>query len=128
VLIILFGLKEGYGTVLLIRNTIGDGVWSMVGDFNAVCHVDERRGVSVEASLTRVLEINYFNSFIPNVDLLDVDPLGRKFTWHHASGLAMSCIDRVLISDGWIGAWGNTSLWRTISDHSPLVLKYGNTD
>jgi hypothetical protein len=85
----------------------------------------------LEASSTMVMEINYFNSFISNVDLLDVNPLARKFTWFHSSGSAMSRIDRALISDGWISTWGNPSLWilpRTISDHCPLVLKYGNSD
>ena len=66
-----------------------------------------------------------------DIGLFDVIPLGRKFTWYHASGLAMSRIDRVLISDGWSSGWGVASLWVlpiTISDHCPLVLKYGNTD
>jgi len=33
-----------WDNLLLVKNTFGDGVWCMVGDFNAVNHVDERRG------------------------------------------------------------------------------------
>ena len=67
--------------------------------------------MNLEASSNMVMEINYFNSFVVNVDLLDVTPFGRKFTWYHASGQAMSRIDRTLISEGWINCWGNSSLW-----------------
>jgi len=92
---------------------------------------DERRGINLSASSAMTLEINGFNSFVLLVDLYDVNPLGRKFTWYHASGMSMSRIDRVLISEGWTRCWGSASLWvlaRTISDHCPLVLKHGNTD
>ena len=120
-----------WANLVLLKYTFGDGKWCMVGDFNAVSHADERRGVNSETSSAMVLEINFFNSFMLDVDLFDVNPLGQKFTWYHASGLAMSRIDRVLISDGWTRCWGMATLWvlpRKISDHCPLVLKSGNTD
>lgn len=120
-----------WANLVLLRNSFGDRKWCMVGDFNAVSHVDERRGVSSVTSSAMVMEINLFNSFMLDVDLFDMSPLGRKFTWYHASGNAMSRIDRVLISDSWNSGWGIPSLWvlpRTISDHCPLVLKYGNLD
>lgn len=117
--------------IVLLRNMFDDGVWCMVGDFNAAGHVDERREVNSSASSEMAMEINGFNSFVMNVDLCDVNPLGRKFMWYHASGLSMSRNDRVLISEGWMRCWGSAALWvlpRTISDHCPLVLKHGNTN
>ncbi|KEH15884.1 hypothetical protein MTR_0465s0020 [Medicago truncatula] len=91
-------------------------------------HVDERREVNSSASSEMAIEINGFNSFVMDVDLCDVNPLGRKFMWYHASGLSMSRNYRVLISEGWMRCWGSAALWvlpRTISDHCPLVLKHG---
>jgi len=81
--------------------------------------------VNTVVSSAMVMEINFFNSFVLNVDLLDVTPFGRKFTWHHSNGLAMSRIDMALFSEGWNRYWGSASFWllpRTISDHCPLVL------
>ena len=70
---------------VLVKNTFGEGLSCMVGDFNAVSHVDERRGVNSVASSAMVMEISLFNSFVLNVDLFYVNPFGRKFTWYHAS-------------------------------------------
>lgn len=58
-------------------------------------------GVNSVVSSAQSLETYFFNSFVLNVDLFDVNLLGRKFTWYHASGLSMSRIDRVFILDGW---------------------------
>jgi len=120
-----------WANLVLIKNTFGDGKWCMVGDFNAATHMDERRGVNSVVSSSMTTEINFFNSFVFDVDLFDVPPLGRKFTWYHASGTSMSCIERAFISEGWSRCWGNATLWvlpRNILDHCPLVLKYGNMD
>lgn len=113
------------------KNTSKKGMWCMIDDFNAVSHVDEMRGVNVNASSNMVTEINYFNSFVLNLDLLDVAPFGRIFTWYHVSGIVMSQIDRALVFEGWNNCWGEVSLWilpRTISDHCPLILKSRNRD
>jgi len=37
-----------------------------------------------------------FNSFLSDVKLLDLNPLGRNFTWYHSNGRVMSRIDRAL--------------------------------
>ena len=78
-----------------------------------------------------VLEMNSFNDFLLDIDLIDVNPLGRNYTWYHPNGRAMSRIDRALVSESWSSCWGNISLWvlpRSISDHYPLVLKCGDLD
>jgi len=62
--------------------------------------------VNTVVSSAMVMEINFFNSFVLNVDLLDVTPFGRKFTWHHSNGLAMSRIDMALFRKGGIDIGG----------------------
>jgi exonuclease III len=89
--------KRLWECLLVERGRRGDGVWCVVGDFNVVCRRDERRGVNVEASTAQVLEMYLFNNFIGEIELDDVNVLGRLFTWFHPNGRSMSRIDRVLI-------------------------------
>lgn len=103
----------------------------MLGDFNVVCRRDERRGVNEEASATQVLEMFLFNNFIGELEVEDLNVLGRRYTWYHTNGRSMSRIDRVLISEEWSQAWWENSLWvlsRDVFDHCPLVLKHGGWD
>ncbi|WJX17552.1 hypothetical protein P8452_07455 [Trifolium repens] len=68
-----------------------------------------------------------FGSFLEDLELVDLNLLGRRFTWYQPNGRAMSRLDRILISDEWANRWGNCSLWalpRDVSDHCPLILKY----
>ena len=110
------------------RATRGGGAWCVLGDFNVVCRRDEMRGANEEATSGQLLEMYLFNNFIGEMDLQDLNVLGRRFTWYHPNGRSMSRIDRVLISEDWSQMWGDNSLWvlsRDVSDHCPLVLKYG---
>jgi len=123
--------RKLWENLVLIKNTLRDGLWCVIGDFNAVSCSSERRGVNEEVSSSMALEMNFYNSFLVEVELLDLHPLGRNFTWYHPNGRAMSHIDRALISEGWSSCWGSTSLWvlpRSISDHCPLLLKSGDLD
>jgi hypothetical protein len=38
-----------------------------------------------------------FNAFLGEMELEDLDVLGRRFTWYHSNGRSMSRIDRMLI-------------------------------
>jgi exonuclease III len=110
------------------RDSRGGGVWCVVGDFNVVRRRDERRGVNEEASTAQVLEMFLFNNFLGEMDLEDLNILGRRFTWYHPNGRSMSRLDRMLISEEWAQVWGENALWvlpRDVSDHCPLVLKNG---
>jgi hypothetical protein len=72
-----------------------------------------------------------FAGFMESMDLVDLPTLGRRFTWFHSSGHAMSRIDRVLVSEEWLGVWGQSSLWvmpRDVSDLCPLILKRNGFD
>jgi hypothetical protein len=67
-----------------------------------------------------------FDGFISNLFLEDLHPMGGNFAWFHLNGVAMSRIDRMLVSEEWLSAWGNQSLRilpRDVSDHCPLLLK-----
>ncbi|MCH83420.1 LINE-1 reverse transcriptase like, partial [Trifolium medium] len=100
-----------------------------MGDFNAVREPNERRGVS--GVLPSNVEMRDFGGFIEELELVDLPLLGRHFTWFHANGIAMSCIDRILVSSEWLEAWGDCSVWvcsRDVSDHCLLVLKIANND
>jgi hypothetical protein len=103
----------------------------VLGDFNMVCRRGERRGINDVATSSQLLEMSLFNNFISEVELEDINVLGRRFTWYHANGRSMSRIDRVLISKEWVQAWGENALWvlpRDVLDHCPLVLKNGGWD
>lgn len=78
-----------------------------------------------------MVEMNLFNQFLMEVHLEDVNPLGQKFTWYRSNGVAMSMIDRVLITEECLNVWGVCTLWalpRDVSDHYSLVLKVGSPD
>jgi hypothetical protein len=107
----------------------GGGKWCVLGDFNAVLSPEDRRGVNAGTSSN--LEMRGFRSFLEDVDLVDLPLLGRRFTWFHANGVAMSRIDRVWVSLEWLEEWGDCAVWvcsRDVSDHCPLVLKYPEND
>nr|KYP65076.1 hypothetical protein KK1_019694 [Cajanus cajan] len=72
-----------------------------------------------------------FNSFILDMELEDIQVVGRKFTWYRPNGMARSKLDRFLISNGWATAWpGSTQfiLSRNVSDHCPILLKVANLE
>ncbi|PNX99671.1 cysteine-rich receptor-like protein kinase, partial [Trifolium pratense] len=113
------------------KNGLGGRRWCVVGDFNAVCSMEERVGINMEDGRLLSTEVSDFRNFVENLELVDLPLLGRRFTWYQSSGKAMSRIDRILISDDWASRWGNVALWvlpRDVSDHCPLVLKYRNDD
>jgi hypothetical protein len=78
----------------------GNGKWCVIGDFNAVLYPEERRDLSAETFSN--LEMRGFRSFLEDVDLIDLPILGRRFTWYHANGVAMSRIDRGWVSPEWL--------------------------
>jgi len=67
-----------------------------------------------------------FNGVVEELEVEDVDLVGRKFTWYQPNDRSISRIDRALVSDKWREYRGNLSLWalpRDVSDHCPLVWK-----
>ncbi|KAK2430145.1 hypothetical protein QL285_028516 [Trifolium repens] len=93
--------------------------------------MEERIGVNTRDTMSVSTEVAEFHDFVDNLELVDLPLMGRRFTWFHANGRAMSRIDRMFISDEWAACWGEGVLWalpRDISDHCPLVLKYNHND
>jgi hypothetical protein len=117
--------------LLMCKGGLGDGRWCIVGDLNAVCDMEERVGNVLEEVRTLSTEMLEFRHFVEDLEVVDLPLLGRRFTRYHASGRAMSRIDRMFISEGWESRWGNVALWvlpRDVSDHCPLVLNYNQED
>ncbi|MCI41722.1 endonuclease/exonuclease/phosphatase family protein, partial [Trifolium medium] len=91
------------------RRGFGGGNWCILGDFNSVSSGEERIGASIEASVTS--DMRDYVGFVEDMEVVDLPLLGRRFTWFHPSGRAMSRIDRVLVSEEWLCSWGQCSLW-----------------
>jgi hypothetical protein len=118
-----------WSDIIRLKEEYGDGIWCVVGDFNAVVAPEERRGVVNEVSSS--LEMSGFREFVEDLNLIDLPLLGRRFTWFHSNGISMSRLDRCLVSLDWVEKWGVSSLWvlpREVSDHCPLVLKYASSE
>ncbi|XP_019450694.1 PREDICTED: uncharacterized protein LOC109352963 [Lupinus angustifolius] len=78
-----------------LKSDIGDAIWCVMGDFNDIRHSSERVGLSVdEGNRESVL----FNSWIIDMEVVDLPLIGRSFTWYKASGSCMSRLDRILVS------------------------------
>ncbi|XP_058759823.1 uncharacterized protein LOC131633128 [Vicia villosa] len=98
------------------------------GDFNSISSFEERIGVS-NRSYRR--EINIFNEFIEDMDLVDLPTIGGKFTWINSNGKTMSQIDRFLLLESFIEDWKVDSQYigeRDVSDHAPIWLKDNRKD
>lgn len=89
--------KRLWEKLIEFRRSLGEGVWCILGDFNSVRWSDERRGVNEVVSSSQREEVILFNNFVRDVELEDLNVLGRRFSWFHPNGRSMSRIDRVLI-------------------------------
>ncbi|XP_020226818.1 uncharacterized protein LOC109808299 [Cajanus cajan] len=111
------------------KSISSNSIWCIAGDFNSVRRVNERQGASVGIGDAR--HVNDFNQFISNMDLDDLQVVGRSFTWYRPNGSARSKLDRFLVSPDWLSVWPNSSqhiLQRDISDHCPILLKNASVD
>jgi hypothetical protein len=120
-----------WSNLLMSKRGFGEGLWCVLEDFNSVRDNSERRGVGHHSSGGLSPDMVAFNSFIANLELEDLPLIGRTFTWFHPNGVAMSRLDRMLISNSWFDVWGVLCVWvlmRDVADHCPLVLKYSSSD
>nr|GEW96418.1 RNA-directed DNA polymerase, eukaryota [Tanacetum cinerariifolium] len=93
----------------------------IMGDFNEVRSIDERRG-----SIFNPYSARRFDRFISNFGLVDVKLEGYAFTWSHPSASKMSKPDRFLISEGILSSFPSITaicLDRHLSDHRPIMLR-----
>lgn len=106
----------------------GKGLWCVVGDYNAITRMCEKRGLGSQIPRQ---EMEDFRLFTADMELVDVPLLGRKYTWYRSDGSAMSRLDWFLLSEEWIANWGVVAQWalsRELSDHCPITLKMGNQE
>jgi hypothetical protein len=89
----LSGKRSLWESLVMSRNELGRGAWCVLGDFNAVLHRNERKGVNVVAGSSSLAEMTEFGEFVADMDLVDLPVLGRRFTWFHPNGVTMSRLD-----------------------------------
>ncbi|XP_058741684.1 uncharacterized protein LOC131614074 [Vicia villosa] len=102
--------------------------WCVVGDFNEVLRKEEIVGEGVPR-FTKGME--EFRCFVNQMELIDLNYVGGKFTWFKDNGKALSRIDRFLLSKKFIEEWevGEQMIdKRDFSDHSPIWLGVGKLD
>jgi len=91
--------------------------WIIMGDFNEVLHIHERRGAT---ELTQ--GIRDFQSMVFDLQLIDMD-IGQSFTWIRRN--AASRIDHILVDQAWMAYFPLSKAYckgRSYSDHFPLLL------
>lgn len=98
------------------------GEWCIVGDFNAVACLEERKGRRGESSQH---EISDFNNFIVEMDVVDVQVSGKIISWYSPDGLSMSRLDRFLLSKGLIEIWGVSGQWIGNRDLYRIIVLFG---
>nr|GEU48925.1 RNA-directed DNA polymerase, eukaryota [Tanacetum cinerariifolium] len=89
----------------------------VLGDFNEVWNIDERRGSCFNPTSARV-----FDQFISASGLVDVKMEGYTFTWSYPSGFKISKLDRFLVSEG---EWSDDNLKGIINIHQCFFLASG---
>lgn len=100
----------------------GDIYICVVGDFNAVRTASERAG---QGSFVYVKEMDDFNHFIADANLVEIPLCGRFYTWYRKNGSCKSKLDRLLVNEEWINKWPDYSLksgGRSFSDHCPIFI------
>ncbi|XP_026416384.1 uncharacterized protein LOC113311798 [Papaver somniferum] len=97
--------------------------WLVLGDFNCVLRMEEKKG----GIPIKEVYINEFRSWISDNRLVEVDSLGKKYTWSNrqkGSRRIVSKHDRAMVNEAWFFKYENwrcKALPRICSDHSPLI-------
>ncbi|XP_026398539.1 uncharacterized protein LOC113294364 [Papaver somniferum] len=97
--------------------------WLVLGDFNCVLRMEEKKG----GIPIKEVYMNEFTSWISDNSLVEVDSLGKKYTWSNrqkGSRRIVSKHDRAVVNDAWFFKYDNwrcKALPRICSDHSPLI-------
>lgn len=74
-----------------LKNNSIKGEWCLMGDFNVVSSIRERKGRSANL---KDRDMSDFNKFIADMDLIDPPLNGLKFTWFCSDGISTSRLDR----------------------------------
>ncbi|XP_058767495.1 uncharacterized protein LOC131641210 [Vicia villosa] len=117
-----------WSDLLSLKNRRGNEEWCIAGDFNEVLNKEEREGV---CSTRERRGMGEFDSFVENMELIDVNCVGGRFTWFKDNGKAMSRLDRFLVTRNMMDIWEVIDQRidkRDISDHTPIRLNVGKVD
>lgn len=103
-----------------------NGPWMLTGDFNCVISQDEKGG----GNHINLNGLNDFNRMISCLGLVDSGFFGKKYTWCNSrigNARILKRLNRALLNPLWVAACTTelSHLHRTCSDHSPLLLKFG---
>ncbi|XP_019251096.1 PREDICTED: uncharacterized protein LOC109230012 [Nicotiana attenuata] len=100
-------------------NSMQQGSWLAMGDFNAILHVNDRQhGTEVQD-----MEVKDFKEYMMDIGMSELQYMGREYTW--TNNHVYSRIDRGLVNIDWMmnmPALKIQVLEPLISDHSPLKL------
>ncbi|XP_058784613.1 uncharacterized protein LOC131659440 [Vicia villosa] len=102
--------------------------WCLGGDFNEVTSSDERLGEGLNHNRKGMEE---FRDFMVRMGVVDLPCVGGRFSWFKDNGKAMSRLDRFLLTNNLIDAWGVIDQRigiRDVSDHAPIRLFCGEVD
>ncbi|XP_021998207.1 uncharacterized protein LOC110895235 [Helianthus annuus] len=115
-----------WGDLKAVKESTGEGIWIMGGDFNEVRSEHERMNSRFD-NQGAVL----FNNFIAEAGLVEYQMGGYKFTYMSDDGSNLSKIDRILVCDSFMNNWPTArfeALTKHGSDHSPLLLSCAKND
>ncbi|OVA06545.1 Ribonuclease H domain [Macleaya cordata] len=97
--------------------------WLLIGDFNAVLRIDEKKG----GLLPKANAMSDFWECVNTCNLIESQSTGIKYTWcnNQIGHRRILCkLDRAFFNSAWsnhFGNWSIKALTRSKSDHSPLV-------
>ncbi|XP_074304878.1 uncharacterized protein LOC141639720 [Silene latifolia] len=108
---------------LSIMNTLVNGPWVVIGDFNNVLALNERLGSEVTN-----YEIRDFQKCVAECGLVDVPAQAAYFTWNNKldpGSMVFSRIDRVMSNDEWLLQFPDVSIMfhpEGLFDHCPCTI------
>ncbi|KAL8481726.1 hypothetical protein ACS0TY_028027 [Phlomoides rotata] len=79
----------------------------IVGDFNSIGEENERVGRAMSCDRN---EMTRFNNFIEGSDLVEIQLVGRRYTWYRPDGTCKSKLDRLLVNSNWLNKWPDVIL------------------
>ncbi|GJY01989.1 RNA-directed DNA polymerase, eukaryota [Tanacetum coccineum] len=103
-----------------------DGQVIVMGDFNEARKARERYG-----TIFNERKVDMFNSFITDLNLIDVSLGGFRYTWTDKWAYKMSKLDRFLVTEGFYDAYPIITgivLEKGIPDHRPNLFKESAVD
>nr|GEW01818.1 RNA-directed DNA polymerase, eukaryota [Tanacetum cinerariifolium] len=110
------GCVKDFERIIGTQGADDNGETIILGDFNEVRSIDERRGSCFNPSSARV-----FDYFISLSGLVDVKLEGYAFTWPYPSGSEMSKLDRFLVSEGLFGFWSDSLSVLSLMDLKAII-------